>query len=121
MQVETTVKPEALDPLQMPLYIVINPVVDPAGTVALINPALTTVNVVADVPLNLTFVTPVKLLPVIETTVPVVPVVGENDVTVGELTTETPITLDCDEQVDDNDGIPISHEIIDPVSAAAIS
>ena len=55
----------------------------PAPTVALMLVALTTVNVVAAVPPKLTAVAPVKFVPVILTTCPVLPDVGVNDVIVG--------------------------------------
>ena len=54
-----------------------------APTVALMLVALTTVNVVAAVPPKLTAVAPVKFVPVILTTCPVLPDVGVNDVIVG--------------------------------------
>jgi hypothetical protein len=53
------------------------PVVVPFGTVAVICPALSTVNVVADVPLNLTALAFVKLDPEITTLWPIGPEVGE--------------------------------------------
>ena len=55
----------------------------PAPTVALMLVALTTVNVVAAVPPKLTAVAPVKFVPVILTTCPVLPDVGVNDVIAG--------------------------------------
>ena len=61
----------------------IGPVVAPTGTVAVIEVAETTLNVTAVVPLNFTGVAPVKLVPVIVTTVPTGPVVGVKDVRVG--------------------------------------
>ena len=65
----------------MPLGVVTvrRPVVEPTGTVAVIWVAETTVNTVATAPLNVTRVVPVKLLPLIVTTVPGAPVVGENE------------------------------------------
>ncbi len=60
----------------------IGPVVAPAGTVAVILVDLTTLNVAA-VPLKVTPVAPVKLVPVIVTVVPTGPKVGENEVIVG--------------------------------------
>ena len=59
------------------------PVVAPAGTVAEIDEAELTVKMVALVPLNLTAVAPFKLVPVIETFVPTLPLVGESDEIVG--------------------------------------
>jgi hypothetical protein len=58
------------------------PVVAPTGTVAVIFVEEFTVNV-ADVPLNLTAVAPVKLVPVIVTVAPTGPLVGEKDVMCG--------------------------------------
>ncbi len=55
----------------------------PAPTVALMLVALTTVNVVAGVPPKLTAVAPVKFVPVILTTWPVLPEVGVKDVIEG--------------------------------------
>ena len=54
-----------------------------AGTVAVICVALFTVNVVAEMPLNLTAVAPVKFVPVIVTPVPTGPLVGAKLVIVG--------------------------------------
>jgi hypothetical protein len=58
---------------------------DPAGDVAVIDVSETTLNVVAGVLPKLTAVAPVKLVPVIVTTVPpaVGPLVGDRPVTVG--------------------------------------
>ena len=61
----------------------IGPVLAPAGTVALIDESEPTENVVALVPLNVTFVAAVKWLPVIVTTVPTAPLVGLKDEIVG--------------------------------------
>jgi hypothetical protein len=58
------------------------PVVAPAGTVAVILVALTTLNVAA-VPLKVTAVAPVKFVPVIVTVVPTGPKVGVNEAIVG--------------------------------------
>jgi hypothetical protein len=57
----------------------------PAGELAVIVVALTTVTPVADDPPNTTAVAPVKLVPVMVTAVPPAtgPVVGEIEVTVG--------------------------------------
>ena len=55
----------------------------PAPTVALMLVALTTVNVVAALPPKLTAVAPVKFVPVILTTWPVLPEVGVKDVIAG--------------------------------------
>ncbi len=62
------------------------PVVAPVGTVAWIDVAVVTVNV-AEVPLNVTAVAPVKFVPLIVTLVPTSPLVGEKVVIVGWLTT----------------------------------
>ena len=59
------------------------PAVEPAGTTAVILVGLTTVYDVAAMPLKLTAVAPVKLVPVIETVVPLAAIVGVNAVTVG--------------------------------------
>lgn len=59
------------------------PVVDPAGTTAVMLVGLTTVYDVAVIPPKLTAVAPVKLVPVIETVAPEAAVVGVNAVTVG--------------------------------------
>ena len=69
----------------MPLAVVTLtlPVVAPAGTVAEIDAAELTVKVDALVPLNLTAVAPVRFVPVIETFVPTLPLVGESDEIVG--------------------------------------
>ena len=64
----------------------IRPVVAPGGTVVVILPSLTTVNV-ALVPLNLTAVAPVKPEPRTATFVPIGPLVGE------KLSIAGPITL----------------------------
>lgn len=55
----------------------------PAPTIAVMRVALTTVKDCAGVPPKLTWVAPVKLLPLIVTTVPVVAKAGVNDVSVG--------------------------------------
>src|SRR5262249_12569208 len=61
------------------------PVVAPEGTRAVRFVAELTVKLVEAVPLNVTDVAPVKLVPVIDTFVPTGPLVGVNDVTVGGL------------------------------------
>ena len=63
------------------------PLLAPLGTDAVMEVALTTVNVIAAVPLNLTAVTPVKLLPVIETLCPMGPLAGVKEVMDGAGTT----------------------------------
>ena len=55
----------------------------PVPTTAVIDVALTTVNEVAAVPPKLTAVAPVKFVPVMVTTCPVLPDVGLKDVIVG--------------------------------------
>lgn len=55
----------------------------PLGTVALINVSETTETVVAATRLNVTWLAPVKCVPVIETVVPIGPLVGVNDEIVG--------------------------------------
>src|SRR5215471_14253290 len=52
------------------------PVTAPVGTVAVIFVSETTVNEVALTPPNVTFVAPLRLLPVMVTTVPTAPLVG---------------------------------------------
>lgn len=61
----------------------IRPVCAPVGTVAVIWVSEFTVKVVALTPPNVTLVAPVRLLPVIVTTVPTLPLVGENFETTG--------------------------------------
>jgi hypothetical protein len=68
----------------------ISPVVALLGTVAVISVEEFTVKVVAETPLNLTDVAPVKLLPVIDTIVPTGPEVGVKLVIVG---TPVPVTV----------------------------
>jgi hypothetical protein len=63
------------------LTTLIVPELAPAGTVAVMLVAETTVKVSAEVPLNFTAVTPVKPVPVKVTTVPTGPTAGVNDVT----------------------------------------
>ena len=62
---------------------VILPEVAPEGTVAVTCVEEFTVNVVAEVPLNLTEVAPVKFVPVIATDVPTGPETGVNEAIVG--------------------------------------
>ena len=64
------------------------PVVAPLGTVAWIVVSESTVKV-ADVPLKVTLVVPVKLVPVIATDVPASPLVGVKDVMLGTAEPET--------------------------------
>jgi hypothetical protein len=62
---------------------VFTPVLAPFGTVALIDVSEATANVVAVTPLNVTLLAPVKCVPVIDTVVPIGPLVGVNDEIVG--------------------------------------
>jgi hypothetical protein len=77
------VKLVRLLPVSPPVVTRIGPVVAPVGTVAVICVAEFTVKV-ADVWLNLTAVAPVKFVPVITTDVPTAPLVGANELTVGQ-------------------------------------
>ena len=77
-----TVKLPLLVPVPTDVVTEIGPVVAAAGTVAVILVAELTVKP-ALVPLNLTAVTPAKLLPLIVTLVPTGPLVGVNEVIVG--------------------------------------
>jgi hypothetical protein len=77
-----TVKLVELVPVPFPVVTAIGPVVAPPGTVALRFVLVFGVKLAAT-PLNVTPVTPVKFVPVIDTLVPVGPLVGLNDVTVG--------------------------------------
>jgi len=72
-----------LDPVPFGVVTVIGPVVAPAGTVAVICVSESSVQLVAAVSLNLTEVAPVKLLPLMVTTVPTGPITGEKDEIVG--------------------------------------
>lgn len=87
----------------------------------MICPEFTTVNDDAETPLNLTSVAPVKLLPLIFTTVPTLPEVGVNTETLGELTTDIVIAFESTGQENVETGKPITHEVIAPVSIAALS
>ena len=77
-----TVKLVALVPVPEGVVTPINPLIAPAGTVAVIWVSELTVKV-AEVPLKVTDVAPVKLEPVIVTLVPVVPFVGMKPVITG--------------------------------------
>jgi len=79
----TKVKAEELIPVPPRVVTLIGPVLAPAGTVALMEVALATENVVADVALNRTAVAPVRLTPVIVTEVPAPPAAGRKLATVG--------------------------------------
>jgi len=78
-----TVKLMALIPTPLAAVTEMGPVLAPAGTVAMIDVAETTLNEVAGVLLNATAVTPSRLVPLMVTVVPTAPVVGVNLVTVG--------------------------------------
>ena len=69
------------------------PDVAPAGTVAVIEVALTTLNVAAVVPLNFTAVAPLKFEPVIDTLVPAAPDAGVNDVIPGAVALTVKLVL----------------------------
>jgi len=79
-----TVKLVALVPVPLEFVTVIRPVLAPAGTTAVIWVEELTVKLVAATPPNFTEVVPVKLVPTIVTEVPTGPLVGENEVIVGE-------------------------------------
>ena len=78
-----TVKLEVLFPVPLGAVTLTGPVVAPGGTVTVSDVAETTLNDGAGVLLNVTAVTPSKLVPVMVTVVPTVPDVGVNLVTVG--------------------------------------
>src|SRR5689334_24298167 len=82
LSVVVTAKLPVLVPVPPGPVTAIAPVVAPEGTVAVICVAEFTVYV-ADVPLNVTDVAPVRFVPVIVTDVPTTPLVGLNEVTVG--------------------------------------
>jgi hypothetical protein len=77
-----TVKSVALSAVPLDVATWSGPVVAPAGTVAVIWVAESTVNVVAVVALNATPVVPQKFVPAITTVVPTAPLVGAKDVIV---------------------------------------
>lgn len=78
-----TVKLPELVPVPLGVVAAILPVEAPLGTVTVISAAETTVNVDADVPLNVTAVAPVRLLPLTVTVIPTPADVGVNELTVG--------------------------------------
>jgi hypothetical protein len=84
--VPVTVKFVALVAVPAAAMTVMGPVVAPAGTIAVTDVAVFAENV-ADVPLNLTDVTPLRFVPVMTTLVPTAPLVGANDVIVGAVVT----------------------------------
>ncbi len=79
---DVTVKLPVLVPVPEAVVTVMRPVVAPEGTVAVSWVVLTGVNV-AEVPLSVTLVTPLKPLPFTVTSVPTAPEVGLKLVTVG--------------------------------------
>src|SRR6185503_19573576 len=87
-----TVNDPELCPVPPAVVTLIRPVVAPAGTVALICAEDTTVKL-AEVPLNLTDVAPLKPLPLIVTVVPTGPLAGENDEITGGLVTVKKLVL----------------------------
>lgn len=82
--VAVTVKFVALVPVPLAFVTVIGPLVAPTGTTAVSLVDETTLKLVAATPPNLTEVVPVKFVPSIVTVVPLGPLVGENDVIVGD-------------------------------------
>ena len=85
-------KSVALVPVPAAVTTLILPVLAPAGTVALITVDDLTVKA-ALTPLNRTEVAPVKLVPLIFTLLPAVPLVGLKLLTVGALRTEKLLAL----------------------------
>jgi hypothetical protein len=79
-----TVKSVALVPVPLAFVTVIGPVLAPVGTTAVIWVEELTVKLVEATPPNFTEVVPVKFVPTIVTEVPAGPLVGENEVIVGE-------------------------------------
>jgi hypothetical protein len=78
-----TLKSLVLTAVPFGVTTLIGPVVAPLGTVAVICVSESTVKEVAGVPLNLTAVAPVKVVPVMVTAVPTGPLPGVNDVICG--------------------------------------
>jgi hypothetical protein len=78
------VKFVALVPVPLAFVTVIRPVVAPVGTTAVILVDETTLKLLAATPLNFTEVVPVKFVPLIVTVVPLEPLVGVNEVIVGD-------------------------------------
>jgi hypothetical protein len=79
-----TVKSVALVPVPLAFVTVIGPVLAPLGTTAVIWVEELTVKLVEATPPNFTEVVPVKFVPTIVTEIPAGPLVGENEVIVGE-------------------------------------
>jgi hypothetical protein len=103
-----TVKEVELVPVPPPVVTAIGPFVAPLGTVALIDVSDPTENVVADVPLNVTLVAPVKPVPVMDTAVPTGPLVGVNNeiVGVGDGELELGVTANSHVRQDAEDVVP---------------
>jgi hypothetical protein len=78
-----TVNELPLAPVPVTVVTLIKPLVAPPGTVALICPSLSTLNVVAAVPLNFTAVVAEKPLPLMEMFAPTRPEAGAKLVTAG--------------------------------------
>ena len=83
----------ALVPVPLLVVTLTRPEVALPGTVAVIWMSLSTVNVVAEVPLNFTALAPVKPVPLITTLAPVKPAVGVKLVTVGAAATVKLVAL----------------------------
>lgn len=92
------------------------PEVEAGGTTAVIEVALTTEKLLAAVPLNLTAVAPVKLVPVIVTVAPTPPLVGEKLVIVGAAN-----TVKLDELVTVPPGVvTLMVPVVVPVATTAV-
>lgn len=89
----TIVKFARLDPAPMELVTVIGPDAAPAGTIAVRDELLTTLNEVASIPLNCTRLTPEKFEPVREMLLPFQPIEGEIDEMDGGARTLNELTL----------------------------
>ena len=90
---KNTIKSSVLVAVPAPVVTLIFPVVAPEGTFAVICVEETTVNVEAAVPLNFTPVAPVKLLPVIVTSVPTTPLPGVNEAIAGGGTVKSSVLV----------------------------
>ena len=88
-----TVNGLALVPVPLLVVTLTRPEVALPGTVTVIWMALSTVKVVAEVPLNFTALAPVKPVPLITTLAPVKPAVGVKLVTVGAAATVKLVAL----------------------------
>ena len=89
-----TVNELALVPVPVTVVTLIGPDVPPDGTAAVICPSLSTVNEVADVPLNFTVLAPVKPVPLMVILAPTVPAPGAKPDTVGAGPTTKFVPLD---------------------------